>query len=571
MSQEPRFDANARPQHLHQAEAGGFDLLVVGGGITGAGVARECALRGLSFCLVDKNDFSFGTSSRSSKLVHGGMRYLSHGDFNLVRESVVERNWLRHDFPNLVRPLGFMYCAYEHGKDQARSVKLGLRLYDLFSDTLSAHKNYRPAKFFSPAFVEELEPEVAQHEATLGAMQMAGFYYDNHVDDARLTVETIKESLALAGGRSVALNHARVERFLRDGNGRVDGARVVDELTGGLLEVRARVVVSCVGAWSDEVMGMTALKGRRIFPTKGVHVVVPAERLGNQHAFGVRSFDDGRFFFVLRRGSVSVLGTTDTDYAREGRSLDDPVCLREDCDYLLRTVNRLFPRAELTYRDIISTYAGIRPLIKPDGDAPASAVSRRHEIYSSPDGVVALTGGKLTTYRRMAEDLLLHLVQSGRLPPFAEPGYRRRGLSRVPFLVGITRDEFERQRHAQLLNDVASADQIANLHQQYGREALTILKRMQDRPSTGTPLLEGDTHCVAEIQHLLENENAAHLVDVMSRRTEMSWMVKHTLQPALAERVAVVMGAHLGWRKRQREAEIQSYLDMVRAQVAFLL
>ncbi|HEY3354679.1 MAG TPA: FAD-dependent oxidoreductase [Polyangia bacterium] len=186
---ERRWSAKDRPAHVAHARNGVFDLVIVGGGITGAGVAREAALRGLSFCLVDKNDFAFGTSSRSSKLAHGGLRYLSQGELGLVRESTTERNWMRHDLPHLVRPLGFMYCTYERGKDKALAIRGALHAYDLLSDSFSPHRTYRHAEFFSPAVVEELEPAVAQRDPALGAMTMGGLYYDTNVDDARLTLE----------------------------------------------------------------------------------------------------------------------------------------------------------------------------------------------------------------------------------------------------------------------------------------------------------------------------------------------------------------------------------------------
>ncbi|MBI5480509.1 MAG: glycerol-3-phosphate dehydrogenase/oxidase [Deltaproteobacteria bacterium] len=440
---ETRWTAKDRREHIARAKGRAFDLVIIGGGITGAGVAREAALRGLSFCLVDKNDFAFGTSSRSSKLCHGGLRYLSQGKLGLVRESTTERNWLRHVLPHLVRPLGFMYCTYERGKDHALAIRAALHLYDALSDGFSAHKTNRRAEFFTPAEVAEIEPAVTQHDPDLGSMTMGGLYYDTNVDDGRLTLETLKESLALGGDRAVAVSYARGAGTLKDG-GCVTGVRALDALGNDDFEVRGRVVVSCTGIWSDEVMALTDLGQQRIYPTKGVHVVVPNDRLGNRNAFGIRSFDDGRFYFVLRRGPVSVIGTTDTDYYQESRNLDEPWCTREDCDYLLRSVNRLFPRAALTYRGVISTYAGVRPLIKEPGSKHESAVSREHAIYASPDGVVAIAGGKMTTYRKMGEDLLFYLVEHHHLPPFASARDRRRGLSLMPFRVGVTWDEFSR-------------------------------------------------------------------------------------------------------------------------------
>jgi len=567
---DARWSAKDREAQIARLKGQSFDLVIIGGGITGAGVAREAALRGLSFCLLDKNDFAFGTSSRSSKLAHGGLRYLSQGKLRLVRESTTERNWLRRVLPHLVRPLGFMYCTYERGKDHALAIRAALHLYDLLSDGLSSDKTYRRAEFFSPREVARLEPGVTQHDPDLGAMTMGGLYYDNNIDDGRLTLETIKESLALAGDRSVALSYARVAGMLKHGRGPVTGVRVEDALGGDGFEVHGRVVVSCAGIRSDEVMALTDLGAQKIYPTKGVHVVVPNDRLGNRNAFGIRSFDDGRFYFVLRRGPVSVIGTTDTEYLRESKNLDEPWCTKQDCDYLLRSVNRLFPRADLTYRDVISTYAGIRPLIKEVGQRNESAVSREHAIYASPDGVVAIAGGKMTTYRRMAEDLLFWLIEHRRLPRFASRRERQRGLSRAPFRVGLAQDELAREVAAQGLGGVCSREQMTHLHQQYGRGALAILRAIRERPRSGEPLLDSYPYCEAEVGFILEHENAPRLCDLLCRRTEAQWLIWHHQQPRLAERVASIMGDYYGWTAARREQEIADYLGYVQRTVSFL-
>lgn len=212
------WSAKQRKEMIKQAQAGEFDLIIVGGGITGAGIAREAALRGLSFCLLEKNDFAFGTSSRSSKLFHGGLRYLSSGEFGLVRESTTERNWLMHHFPNLVRPLGFMFCSYEKGKDSPFRVFLAVKLYDILSNYFSKFKNFRRARIFRRDFIEEFEPTVALETPELGKLKMAGFYYDTNCDDSRVTLEIIKESVARSGNTSVALNYCKVLSFNDEGS-----------------------------------------------------------------------------------------------------------------------------------------------------------------------------------------------------------------------------------------------------------------------------------------------------------------------------------------------------------------
>ena len=564
------WSARNRKEDLESAGSRNYDLVIIGGGITGAGIARECALRGITFCLLDKNDYAFGTSSRSSKLFHGGLRYLTSGDFKLVRESTGERNWLLKHFPNLVRPLGFVYPAFERGKASTIKVRLAVFLYDLISDSFSKFKNYRKARILKPNFIEEFEPAVTLEDPDLGKMTLAGFYYDTNCDDARVTVEIIKESLDYSEGASIALNYALVESYIKDGEGRVKGVSVKDALNGESFTVSGHCVVSAAGIWTDEVLALTDYAETRIYPTKGVHIVVPAERLGNRNAFSLVSFDDRRFFFVLRRGRVSVIGTTDTAYHPESKNLDEPWCSRTDCDYLLRTVNRMFPHAMLTDDDIISTYAGIRPLIRQEGAKHESDVSRNHEIFQTPDGLVAIAGGKSTTHRRMAEDLLFYLVRHKYLNPFKKPEYSRRNYSKQPFRIGLTRNEFDRIAAEKGLTEVAHPDQIEYFYTQFGRGGINILEKIKKSPAGGKPLLEGYPHCPAEIDYILEYENAPRLIDLLCRRTEAQWMIWHHKQPQLAERAAAIMAEYYGWGEEEKTVEIEAYLAYVKNNVRFL-
>lgn len=564
------WNAKNREVAIAKAGAGHFDLVIIGGGITGAGIARECALRGLSFCLLDKQDFAFGTSSRSSKLFHGGLRYLASGEFALVREATAERNWLRHHLPNLVRPLAFVYPSYEKGKTRPHTVRLAVKLYDLISDCFSTYKNYRKSRIFKADFIEEIEPAVTMEDPDMGKMTMAGFYYDTNCDDARVTVETIKESLEYSDGLSLALNYARVDGYDHDEHGKVCAVTVTDALNGKRFTVRGKCVVAAVGVWTDEVLAPSAYSEERIYPTKGVHIVVPSERLGNRNAFSLTSLEDGRFFFVLRRGSVSLIGTTDTAYYQESRNLDEPWCTREDCDYLLRTVNRIFPHAMLTDEDIISSYAGIRPLIRQENAGSESDVSRKHEIFETADGIVAIAGGKSTIFRRMGEDLLFYLVGKGKLAPFNNPGQSKKGFSRVPFKVGLTRNEFDRILVEKGLTKVTHPDRLDYLYTQFGRGGLDILSVIREIPESGRPLLPGQPLCAAEIVYILEHENAPKLSDVLCRRTEAQWMIHHKKQPKLATAVSDIMAVYYGWPHEKREAEINEYLRYVNDNVRFL-
>jgi glycerol-3-phosphate dehydrogenase len=563
------WNAKRRDEYLQKARSTEFDIVIIGGGITGAGIAREAALRNLSFCLLEKNDFAFGTSSRSSKLFHGGMRYLSSFEFGLVRESTTERNWLMNHLPNLVRPLGFLYCAYEKGKDKPLEIIAAIKLYDALSNIMSTHKNYRSSRIFTPQFVEEFEPAITQYDPDLGHMKMAGFYYDTNCDDSRVTLEIIKDSLEKSNFASIAANYTKVIDYLRNPQGRVNGVVVKDVLGEQSFEVKGKVVIAAGGIWTDKLLNTDQENKQKIYPTKGVHVVVPNERLGNRNAFGIRSFDDGRFFFVLRRGKVSVIGTTDTAYYPESKDLDSPWCKKEDCDYLFNTVNRLFPHAKLTYDDIIGTYAGIRPLIKSENAKSESDVSRSHEIIESDDGIVAMAGGKSTTHRLMAEELLFYLVKKGYLPNFANTEHHTKGFSMQAFDVGITRNDFDLLLKEKNLDHISWPDQLEYLHQQFGKQGITILETIKDNPESGKPLLEGYPHCKAEIEFILEYENAPSILDILCRRTEAQWMIWHYKQAELAEKVAQIASDYYGWSEEKKQAEINEYMAYINHTIWF--
>lgn len=559
-----------RSEDIKVSRSKEFDLVIIGGGITGAGIARECTLRGLSFCLLDKKDFAFGTSSRSSKLFHGGMRYLTRGEFSLVRESTSERNWLRKHIPNLVRPLGFVYPSYENYRARPYMVCIGVKLYDIISDWFNKFKNYRKSKIFKADYIKEIEPEIATEDPDLGKMILAGLYYDTNCDDARVTLETIKESLDYSAGQSVALNYARVDGYVYDSSNKVRGVLVKDIFSENTFTIKAKCVVSAAGIWTDEVLSFAKYDQSRIYPTKGVHVVVPNERIGNRNAVTLSSIDDGRFFFVLRRSNVSFIGTTDTAYFPESRNLDEPWCNKEDCDYLLRTVNKIFPGAMLSYNDVISTFAGIRPLIRKEGSAHESDVSRKHEIFKTQDGIVAIAGGKSTTHRLMAEDLIFYLVNNNYLDHFEKKEFNKRGYSKKPFKVGLSRKEFEKTVEELGLNESAHPSLIEYLHQQFGKGGIEILKEINQYPEKGKQLLEGYPHCEAEISYLLKYESAPRLMDILCRRTEAQWMIWHYKQPQLAEAVAEIMSCYYGWSKKRKAAEISEYLCYIDKTISFI-
>ncbi len=558
----PNWSVKTRGRFLQQAVRQEFDLIIIGGGITGAGLAREAALRGLSFCLLERTDFAAGTSSRSSKLAHGGMRYLAQGDFALVRSATTERNWLIRHFPNLVTPEAFIVNAYNGTKDTPGSIRAGLSLYRLLSDTFTRFKNHARHTFIRPDRIAEFEPKIRTD-----GLRFSGLYYDAGVNDARLTLETVREALQISAYRSVALNYVKVTDLTYNG-GMVTGVTARNVLSGQPLTVRGAVTVNATGVWADEILALHGVEDKAIRPTKGVHVVVPASRVGNRHSIGLRSADDGRFYFILKRGEWDIIGTTDTDYAED---LDDPFCTAKDCGYLLRSVNILFPGANLQPRDVISTYAGIRPLRRRQKkrNAAESSASRRHFILDNDDRLITVAGGKLTEFRRMAEDVILRLSRKGLLPRFRGAAARR-GFSRVPFRSGITTEQFNRIVLDEKLAEFATYEQLRHFHRQYGRAAISILKRIRQKPESGKPLLAGYPYCRAEIEHILENECVVTLSDVMLRRTEMQIFVPYARQKELAERTAGILGSYLGWNEGKTRQETNAYLNSIRHTAFFL-
>jgi glycerol-3-phosphate dehydrogenase len=396
------FSAQTRTANLTRMAEDRFDVLVIGGGITGAGIALDAAARGLSVALVEKDDFAAGTSGRSSRLVHGGLRYLEHGEFGLVRESLRERGILFRLAPHLVRPVPMYMLAYD--LRSRATYRVGLTGYEL----LAAGRNIGYHRSVSAGQVRAAIPG-------LSARPRGFRYFECQVDDARLTIEVARTAQA-AGARLA--NHARVIELL--GGGRVTGAVVADEMTGQRFEVRARAVVNAAGVWAGQVTrlagaglagaglagaGLAGAGGVRLLPSKGVHLVFAPGAVRTTAALVAPSgADDGRYIFVVPWEDRVYAGTTDSPYTGD---LDHPAVDAADRDYILSAVARNFPG--VTERDVVASWAGLRPLLSQDeelGDARTSDLSRNHAIFTDPPGLFTITGGKLTTYRAMAEDLV---------------------------------------------------------------------------------------------------------------------------------------------------------------------
>jgi glycerol-3-phosphate dehydrogenase len=483
-----------------------FDVLIVGGGINGAGIARDAALRGLSVALVERDDFASGTSSRSSRLVHGGVRYLEHGFFHLVFESSRERRILLETAPHLVRPLQFTWPVYRGARIPRWKLNAGLWLYDL----LAAFRNVARHRSLSVAQVAALEPKLKREGLNGGAI-----YFDAATNDARLTIANVIDAVS-AG--AVALNYAEVTS-LNFERGRVTGASVRDRFSQRTFEVRARAVVNATGPWTDAISRIESPSSRpAVLGTKGVHIAVPAERVGNRAAITMLAKADQRVMFVLPGGTHTIVGTTDTP--TEERP-DQVRATRADVQYLLDGANAYFPEAKLTPDDVVCAWAGIRPLIASGNSGDPAGASREHAITVGPRGVIAVTGGKLTTYRSMSEEVA----------------------DRVQQYLGQKRTPSE--------------------------TATRVLPGSISRPIDGFarsgPIVPGLPYMLEDVTTAVNHEFACTIADVLVRRTHLAFETRDHGVSA-ASRVAELLAPRLGWSA----ADVARELDDYRAEVARL-
>ncbi|HEU5260714.1 MAG TPA: glycerol-3-phosphate dehydrogenase/oxidase [Gemmatimonadales bacterium] len=551
MPTDTEFSQRTRAAALASMVAEPVDVLVIGGGIVGAGVARDAALRGFRTALVDKGDFGGGTSSHSSRLIHGGIRYLEQHDFRLVLEASRERRVLMNIAPHLVRPLPFLFPAYRGARVRAWQLRAGLWLYDL----LAAFRNVRRHRWLGRRTVLRLEPGLREKD-----LQGAGLYYDAQTDDARLVIATTR-SAAQAG--ALVANYAEVVSLLKP-DGRVRGATARDALTGRTHTVRALVVVNATGPWVDRVRRLDDPQAEPLLRlTKGAHVAVPRQRVGNTHAVTITSPIDGRVMFVLPWGEQSYVGTTDTE---DAASLDDVRTTAEDVIYLLRSANAFFPQARLAPQDVVATWAGLRALLQPDQSLSPSEVSREHRIVESPSGLLSIAGGKLTTYRVMGREMVDRVAArltalDGR--PKAPPP----PTDRLPLPGGEPADltvlvEAARGRGA-------SESTAHHLVASYGSESAGVLNLADRDRRLGRPIESGHPEIWAEVVHAVEREMAVRLDDVLVRRLHLFYQDRdHAARAAPA--VAKHMAELLGWDAARVEEELDEYRGAVERAGEFL-
>lgn len=499
----------ARQSTIQQLQQGMFDLLVIGGGINGAGIARDAAMRGLRVALVEKGDFASGTSSKSSKLIHGGVRYLQQGHLRLVRIASRERDLLRRRLaPHLVEPLEFVFPVYAGQPVGFVTLGIGMWLYDL----LAVFRNIRAHRMLTPRRTRQIEPQLRSQ-----GLRGAALYYDCWTDDARLTLETI---LAARDEGALVANYLEVKEFSRTA-GRLAGVTVQDRFGGSPFAVRARCIVNATGPWVDRIRQLDDPEDNPCLRlTKGAHILVPRRRVGNTHAVVMHSPRDQRVLFVLPWGEVDIIGTTDTDFAG---SPDAVAADDDDIAYLIESANWSFPSAHLTREDIISTYAGLRPLVATSGEGNPSAVSREEAILESRSGLISLAGGKLTTYRYIAEEIVDRVVKR-----LGRSAISRRG-SRTATkpLPGGTTSSPQAVLNALVAQDRChlSREQLEHLVRRYGSRAAEVIELTRTKPNLEKRLVPGLPYLWAEAEYAVEAEMALQPDDILMRRTKLG--LKH--------------------------------------------
>ncbi len=486
-----------REQSLAALVESPLDLLVVGGGIVGSGIVRDAAMRGLRAALVEQYDFAFGTSSRSSRLLHGGLRYLAQGRIGLVHEASLEKKTIHHIAPHLAEPLPFLFPAYRENKEWLLwKLKIGVKIYDL----LCGGKNLGKSSWLNPA-------ETLQQASTLKSEGLTGAvrYFDGFTNDARLVMDTLRSA---ARHHGILLNYCRFRNATQN---ELWECELSDAIAGANFSVRARTIVNATGPWSDG-LPHSRIKLRL---AKGVHLVVNRSRISS--ADTVVMTEGKRILFAIPWGERTILGTTDTDY---NGPLDKIFADNSDIRYILEITNRFFPRANLSERDVISSWAGVRPLIADPHGSP-SDISRSHEIHSPEKNWWDVAGGKLTTYRLMAEQTVERIVEA----------LKRDGLKRdlAPCRTAVE----------PLLPPDETAGVSGVVPPEWTRDA---------------------------VKHFCENEWAAHLDDVMVRRT--GWHYYWADAGARAAQVAAWMGEFLEWPEPQRAAEIERYRTVTQANAA---
>jgi glycerol-3-phosphate dehydrogenase len=535
----------ARSRALEELAAGELDVLVVGGGVVGTGCALDAVTRGLRVGMVEARDWASGTSSRSSKLLHGGLRYLEMLDFALVKEALKERGLhLQRLAPHLARPVPFLYPLAHRGWERPY-VGAGIALYDVMAMVGAGKVSGMPVHKHMSRRRALREAPCLKKGSLTGAVQ----YYDGQIDDAR-HVMMIARTAAAYG--ALCANRTRVVSLLREGE-RVTGARLRDLETSREFDVHAKQVINATGVWTDDMQAMVGGRGAiKVQASKGVHLVVPRDRI--QSSTGLILRTEKSVLFVIPWGRHWIVGTTDTPWTHDKAH---PAATAKDIDYILEHVNEVL-RTPLTHADVEGVYAGLRPLLSGESDA-TSKLSREHVVAHPAPGLVVVAGGKYTTYRVMAKDAVDEAVRAldERVPESITDD--------VPLVGAEGFTALWHQRHRLAESSGLHVARIEHLLRRQGSLVYELLALVEEDPSLGEPVEGSEDYLRAEIVYAASHEGARHLDDVLARRTRLS-IETYDRGVVAAEPAARLMGGVLGWDEEQLQREVRLYVERVAAE-----
>ncbi len=541
------FSANHREELMAELDNDHYDLLIIGGGITGAGIALDAVSRGLKVALVEKKDFAWGTSSRSTKLIHGGLRYLKQFEINLVREVGRERAIVHRNARHVVIPEKMLLPIIEGGSLGKALSSIGLWVYDFLADVEKEERR----KMLTKKEVIKAEPLVRTD-----ILKGGGLYFEYRTDDARLTIEVMKSAVS-RGAKCV--NYAEVIEYLYEGK-KVNGVKVKDHNSDKEITIHAKKIVNATGPWVDNLRKLDTgkVKGKRLHLTKGVHIVVPYEKLPIKQAVYFDVDEDDRMQFAVPRGEITYIGTTDTNYTD---NTNNPTSMKDDVDYILRSTNAMFPNAKLTSKDVVSSWAGLRPLIHEDGKDP-SELSRKDEIFYSKSGLISIAGGKLTGYRKMAErivDVVVEQLGEEFGKPYNDLPYcqtEQLQVSGGKFKSDKSVAKYISKKVSEAKEFGLGKKETLSLIRKYGRNTDVIFEKAN---SLLTQIPDADERLLmAEVWYGINHELCCNLNDFLIRRTGRLYFERQTLDKVYPQ-VADEMAKLLDWSAKKKKVELATF------------
>jgi glycerol-3-phosphate dehydrogenase len=546
-----KFSARSRKTILEKMEKTPLDILVIGGGITGSGIALDAISRGLSVGLIEKQDFASGTSSRSGKLIHGGLKYLKSGDLSLVREVGRERAIVYNNARHLVRPIQMLFPIVKNGSFNKFTLKMGLSTYDRLAGVKKDERHFMLSK--NDVFSQE---PLLNREIVSGG----GMYIEYRTDDSRLTLEVAKTAFEKG---ALITNYTEMTEFIKDDQGKIIGIVVEDKITNKTYKLYAKYIVNASGPWVDKVRSKDGvISGKRLHLTKGIHLVVPFEKLPVNESiyFDVK----GRMIAVVPRDGCSYIGSTETDYYDD---INNIRVEQDDVDYLLDCINGMFPSVNLSEKDITSSWAGVRPLIHEEGKPPAE-MSRKDEIFESESGLVTIAGGKLTGYRKMAERVIDYVMEKGEfqhVPTQTESikltGGNFNSNLEINELISKITIEFNR------LN--VNEEIVKGFVYRYGSNTPSLFKIAEELSTSSSNNNVNDILIASEAIYSIENEMSTHLTDFFDRRT--GYLLFH--RKSITEMIEIIVSKFtetLAWDPEQVEYEMNLFNEEYLKTLTFL-